>query len=270
MATKTGILVVYLVGGLFLSASAPAAPLPACTISMDAVCPDVVGGQCGATFSSALGDTCTSIGVLNCYSSGLNSYRVTTAAPLIITFSDDATSLSVFFSHELAGQSGEMRFFDAVVGGSEVDPPLMTNGACSGPMPALQSFSFSAAVRRIEVTALSGTLWIDDFGVNTISVCGDGVLDAGETCDDGFTDACGSCNATCTATGAGSVCGDGDICPETEQCDDMNMVPGDGCSATCTDDTAIPTVSAWGMIAMLGLTLVAGTLLFRSGRRLTV
>jgi hypothetical protein len=34
-------------------------------------------------------------------------------------------------------------------------------------------------------------------------VCGDGVLNAGEACDDGFRDACGSCNADCTGAGDG-------------------------------------------------------------------
>lgn len=51
-------------------------------------------------------------------------------------------------------------------------------------------------------------------------VCGNGQVEAGEVCDDGFTDACGSCNATCSGTGSGSTCGDGTTCPETELCDD--------------------------------------------------
>ena len=55
----------------------------------------------------------------------------------------------------------------------------------------------------------------------SLAVCGDSLINAtaGESCDDGFTDACGSCNADCTAPGTGSSCGDGDFCPETESCD---------------------------------------------------
>src|SRR5438309_9502523 len=33
--------------------------------------------------------------------------------------------------------------------------------------------------------------------------CGDGVVDPGETCDDGFRDSCGACNADCLGTGDG-------------------------------------------------------------------
>ncbi|MHC4444700.1 MAG: DUF4215 domain-containing protein, partial [Planctomycetota bacterium] len=67
-----------------------------------------------------------------------------------------------------------------------------------------------------------------------IVVCGDGVLQGLELCDDGYTDDCGSCNASCTGLGTGSTCGDGDLCPEDEECDDGNTDPGDGCSAMCT------------------------------------
>ena len=57
-------------------------------------------------------------------------------------------------------------------------------------------------------------------GDATTSVCGNGVTEQGEVCDDGHTDACGSCNATCTAAGSGATCGDGARCPELEACDD--------------------------------------------------
>ena len=44
------------------------------------------------------------------------------------------------------------------------------------------------------------------------ATCGDGTTCPElEFCDDGFTDACGSCNADCSAAGAGAVCGDGDV-----------------------------------------------------------
>jgi cysteine-rich repeat protein len=93
----------------------------------------------------------------------------------------------------------------------------------------------------------------------TVVRCGDGTLNvtAGEACDDGYRDACGSCNVDCTGAGAGSTCGDGDLCPETEECDDGNTDDDDGCSSTCA--IPIPTVSEWGMVVMGLLVLVAGT-----------
>ncbi len=78
------------------------------------------------------------------------------------------------------------------------------------------------------------------------AVCGDGIIETGETCDDGNSipgDGCsGTCqteagyscpnvNKPCVFTGQG-LCGDGRI-EGTEECDDGNTVSGDGCSATC-------------------------------------
>ncbi len=57
------------------------------------------------------------------------------------------------------------------------------------------------------------------------SVCGDGVVEGSEACDDMGESA--TCNADCTA----AVCGDGIVnMTAGEQCDDM------GASGTCTDD----------------------------------
>jgi cysteine-rich repeat protein len=82
------------------------------------------------------------------------------------------------------------------------------------------------------------------------AVCGDGIIQAGETCDDGNSipgDGCsGVCQIEpgyscpnpgkpCVFTGQG-LCGDGKI-EGVEACDDGNTVSGDGCSATCQVDT---------------------------------
>ncbi len=74
-------------------------------------------------------------------------------------------------------------------------------------------------------------------------VCGNGVIELGEQCDDGNATPADGCSATCqlepgwTCAAAGSacttVCGDG-ILTANEQCDDGNTASGDGCSATCT------------------------------------
>jgi len=63
--------------------------------------------------------------------------------------------------------------------------------------------------------------------------CGNGIVDAGESCDDGGgnDDACpGSCSA--------AYCGDGYTYFGVEACDDGNNVSKDGCSATCVFDAA--------------------------------
>jgi len=59
--------------------------------------------------------------------------------------------------------------------------------------------------------------------------CGDGILDAGEACDDGNTVSTDACKANCTL----NVCGDGVVKAGVEKCDDGNLVANDGCSPTC-------------------------------------
>ena len=58
-------------------------------------------------------------------------------------------------------------------------------------------------------------------------LCGDGVLDAGEDCDDGNTASGDGCSATCEIE-----CGNG-VREGSEDCDDGNNADGDGCSANC-------------------------------------
>ncbi|MDH5721396.1 MAG: SUMF1/EgtB/PvdO family nonheme iron enzyme [Spirochaetia bacterium] len=78
----------------------------------------------------------------------------------------------------------------------------------------------------------------------TLSSCGNGIVDTGEICDDGntmtetqcsYTNAtCALCNTTCDTelNLTGSYCGD-DIVDETETCDDGNTIDGDGCESVC-------------------------------------
>jgi cysteine-rich repeat protein len=65
--------------------------------------------------------------------------------------------------------------------------------------------------------------------------CGDGVLDAGEECDDGNASDADGCLATCMV----ATCGDGLTWMSVEQCDDGNAVSTDACVdcalATCGD-----------------------------------
>jgi cysteine-rich repeat protein len=63
----------------------------------------------------------------------------------------------------------------------------------------------------------------------TLTACGNGVVTAGEQCDDGPIGSA-TCDPDCTQ----AVCGDGVLNRRTfEECDDGNVVPLDGCSADC-------------------------------------
>jgi cysteine-rich repeat protein len=75
--------------------------------------------------------------------------------------------------------------------------------------------------------------------IETAGHCGDGHLDNGETCDDGNTRNGDGCSSTCQIE---SVCGDGNVTGR-EQCDDGNTTPNDGCSAACL--TEYKTIASW-------------------------
>jgi cysteine-rich repeat protein len=63
------------------------------------------------------------------------------------------------------------------------------------------------------------------------AVCGNGVHEAGEECDDGDANAS---TATCTPECTKNVCGDGHALADVEACDDGNDLDADGCEADCS------------------------------------
>jgi cysteine-rich repeat protein len=64
------------------------------------------------------------------------------------------------------------------------------------------------------------------------SVCGNGVTEAAEECDDGNTTSGDGCNVSCLDEGPGVACGNGWV-ELGESCDDGNTAAGDGCDASC-------------------------------------
>mgnify|MGYP006273011213 CR=1 FL=1 len=63
-------------------------------------------------------------------------------------------------------------------------------------------------------------------------VCGNGIIEGDEECDDGNTEDGDGCSGLCTIEST-PVCGNG-ILETGEECDDNNTVNGDGCSSNCT------------------------------------
>jgi cysteine-rich repeat protein len=98
-------------------------------------------------------------------------------------------------------------------------------------------------------------------------ICGDGVVDVGEECDDGRSNSNrrpGACRLSCKK----AHIGDGVVDPG-EQCDDGNTVDGDGCSALATLErvAAAPTVfelpwaaTTGGLPAHMGAPVIGGVL----------
>ena len=71
----------------------------------------------------------------------------------------------------------------------------------------------------------------EDTGQCVVPICGNGKVEAGETCDTGADNSdtlADACRTTCVA----SSCGDG-VPDSGEACDDQNQNDDDGCLATC-------------------------------------
>ncbi len=81
----------------------------------------------------------------------------------------------------------------------------------------------------------------DGSGSDVPPGCGDGVIGAGEQCDDGNTADGDGCSHACALEGGVTpACGDG-ILEAGEGCDDGNTATGDGCSAACqSESTGLP------------------------------
>jgi cysteine-rich repeat protein len=89
----------------------------------------------------------------------------------------------------------------------------------------------------------------DDAAIDNLFVtdgCGDGILDAGEQCDDGNADDGDCCSENCEIQNSGLACDDGDPCTPADSCDSTgSCIPagntcGDGvvdaaCGETCDD-----------------------------------
>ena len=61
------------------------------------------------------------------------------------------------------------------------------------------------------------------------AICGDGSIDASESCDDGNQSNDDDCLGSCEV----AVCGDGFVHTGVEACDDGNQISGDGCEPGC-------------------------------------
>jgi large repetitive protein len=126
-----------------------------------------------------------------------------------------------------------------------------TPSDCPGTDTVCRTRTCSAGVCGVNfapTTTLCGTGQACDGAGNCVTVppvCGNGIVEPGEQCDDGNTLSGDGCSSTCqveagyqctgqpsVCTPIPAVCGNGIVEPG-EQCDDGNLVSGDGCSSTC-------------------------------------
>ena len=127
--------------------------------------------------------------------------------------------------------------FDDQAGTPVSDATLPASGTAFGPVVpegALSAFMGEDPNGTWTLTVVddaggnTGTLNGWTLRLVTATVCGDGVVDAGEQCDDGNAVDGDGCDSNCTPTG----CGNG-IVTAGEDCDDGNTADGDACPSTC-------------------------------------
>ena len=142
--------------------------------------------------------------------------------------------------YEIQNQLGASVFSDSIV----------LNANPSSILPQLFSFDWTPTISgnyNIRVTGIAqdslcvGKTNPEDIAImgifvneNPIFVCGNNVLETGEECDDGNLVDGDGCSSVC-ATEVASVCGN-NILETGEGCDDGNLVNGDGCSRMCRDE----------------------------------
>ena len=95
-----------------------------------------------------------------------------------------------------------------------------------GEMEVLSDTNTVLSVEKIKTTINSKDI------LPCNKVCGNGVMEIDEACDDGNKVGGDGCSADCKST---EVCGNGKK-DFGEACDDGNIVNGDGCSANCMSD----------------------------------
>jgi uncharacterized delta-60 repeat protein len=119
-------------------------------------------------------------------------------------------------------------FYAARLNADGTDDPTFPwrSWAASGPVNALLLQSDDKAV----AVGAGGSIEAVRF---LTGPCGNGVVDAGETCDDGNGVNGDGCDGNCTPTG----CGNG-IVTVGESCDDGNVAGGDCCDALCAFEAA--------------------------------
>ncbi len=78
--------------------------------------------------------------------------------------------------------------------------------------------------------AVKGCSGGDNVTEDPTAICGNGIKESGETCDDGNTNDNDGCRADCTS----STCGDGVVQAENgEECDDGDSIDDNACSNSC-------------------------------------
>ena len=128
--------------------------------------------------------------------------------------------------------------FDVTIGDNN---PSQVRRRLDGIIDEVEIYNRSLTTPEIEDIFNSSTA-----GKCKPEICGNGVIEAGETCDDGNLISEDGCSDLCLL----EVCGDGVLQGGLgEECDDGNGVGGDGCSLICTNETGACLAPPSGLVS---------------------
>ncbi|MEZ4453909.1 MAG: fibrinogen-like YCDxxxxGGGW domain-containing protein [Nannocystaceae bacterium] len=155
---------------------------------------------------------------------------VFTAALLIAACGDDsvgtdsATTSTTSTTTTTAGTATESTTNDATT-------TETTNGGTMSGTDSTTTTTTTTTTSTTESTSTTETTGVTDSSTTEPDLCGNGVVDDGEACDDGVNDGgYDGCAPDCAAPGP--YCGDG-LVDGPEACDDANDVDDDECTNAC-------------------------------------
>ncbi|MFH2010731.1 MAG: DUF4215 domain-containing protein [bacterium] len=163
-----------------------------------------------------------------------NSYGVyRSSGTLEVTYSNVWGNTDDYYS--VTAGAGCISSNPQYVNGPGGDYRLQSSSVCIdlGTAAGAPDHDFDGVPRPLDGDGLNSSEFdIGAFEYVLTSFCGDGILNAGEVCDDGASNGTyGACLADCS--GPGPFCGDGNTDPPNEQCDDGNTDNTDACVVGC-------------------------------------
>ncbi len=132
---------------------------------------------------------------------------------------------------------------DTLLDGVETNTGVFVSAADTGTDPALEDTDADGFNDDVEVAGgYDPTNPLDYPGAPPLAVCGNGVLETGEDCDDSNTADGDCCSSTCQFETLGSSCDDGDACTDADTCDGAGSCQSGGALSCddanlCTDDS---------------------------------